>query len=106
MQQNSTFSQHNIYDMVTYMIYSHLARVSKVRNLEYIKAFGEHVKRIRLQKDLSREDIAAHSGIEVMQLYRIETGKINTTISTVLALSKALGVPPKKLMDFEFVSAG
>jgi len=36
-----------------------------------------------------------------MQVYRIETGKINTTISTVFVLAKALDTLPKKLFDFE-----
>jgi len=37
-----------------------------------------------------------------MQVYRIETGKINTTICTVLALSKGLEILPKKLLEFKF----
>ncbi|MBV7533048.1 helix-turn-helix transcriptional regulator [Chitinophaga sp. sic0106] len=52
---------------------------------------------------MSRETVAAHANIEVMQVYRIETGKVNTTISTLLALSKALEVPAKELLDFTFV---
>lgn len=32
---------------------------------------------------------------------RIETGKVNTTISTLHALATALDVAPKKLLDFE-----
>ena len=51
---------------------------------------------------MSREKVAAFAEIEVMQLYRIETGKINTTISTLYAISKALNVTPKKLLDFPF----
>jgi transcriptional regulator with XRE-family HTH domain len=50
---------------------------------------------------LSRESLSAFACIETMQVYQIETGKVNTTISTILALSKALEVPPKKLLDFD-----
>lgn len=71
------------------------------RNEEYIKAFGEHVKKLRAAKEMSREKLSALSDIEVMQIYRIETGKVNTTISTLQALAKALKVPPKKMLDFD-----
>ena len=73
-----------------------------IRNQPYIDAFGANLKKLRLGKKLSRETLAAHAGIETMQIYRIETGKINTTISTVLALAKALDTIPKKLLDFDF----
>jgi transcriptional regulator with XRE-family HTH domain len=76
--------------------------VSKIRDQSYIDAFGANLKKLRLSKKLSRETLAAHAGIETMQVYRIETGKINTTISTVLVLSKALDISPKKLLDFDF----
>ena len=73
-----------------------------VRNQAYIDAFGKHVKQLRNAKKLSREAVAAYAEIEVMQVYRIETGKINTTISTLLALSKALDVAPQELLNFKF----
>jgi transcriptional regulator with XRE-family HTH domain len=75
--------------------------VSLIRNQTYIEAFGRNLKRLRLAKKLSRETLAAYAGIETMQVYRIETGKINTTISTVFVLAKALDTSPKKLLDFE-----
>ena len=75
--------------------------MGKIRNQEYIDAFGKH-KKLRNSKKLSRETVAAYANIETMQVYRIETGKINTTISTILALSKALDIKPRKLLDFEF----
>jgi transcriptional regulator with XRE-family HTH domain len=76
--------------------------VGRTRNQEYIDAFGANLKKIRTTKKLSRETLAAHAGVEVMQIYRIETGKINTTISTLLSLATALEIPPKKLLDFEY----
>lgn len=57
---------------------------------------------LRTARKLSRETLAAYADIEVMQIYRIETGKVNTTISTLYALATALEISPKKLLDFEF----
>ncbi len=65
-------------------------------------AFGENLKRLRLEKKLSQEKLALNSDIEYMQIFRIEHGKINTTISTILAIARALNVPPRELLDFEF----
>jgi len=75
--------------------------VNNIRDEKYLKAFGEHVKKLRLRKKLSRETLAVHSNIETMQVYRIETGKTNATISTVQALAKGLEIHPKKLFDFD-----
>jgi transcriptional regulator with XRE-family HTH domain len=81
---------------------TNLAFVGKIRNQAYINAFGKNLKKLRTSKKLSRETLSAYANIEVMQIYRIETGKVNTTISTVLALATALEVTPKKLLDFEY----
>lgn len=76
--------------------------MGRSRNTKYITAFGKHVKKLRTARKLSRETLAAYADIEVMQIYRIETGKVNTTISTLYALATALDVLPKKLLDFEY----
>jgi transcriptional regulator with XRE-family HTH domain len=76
--------------------------VGRSRNTDYIIAFGNNVKKLRTARKFSRETLAAYADIEVMQIYRIETGKINTTISTLFALAVALEVSPKKLLDFDY----
>jgi transcriptional regulator with XRE-family HTH domain len=88
--------------MIAYGYMLSVCSVGKSRNDEYIIAFGLHVKKLRESKKLSREKLSALSDIETMQIYRIETGRINTTISTLQAVAKALNVPPKKLLDFEY----
>lgn len=89
--------------MMTCMLLMQLASVvNHIRNQAFIDAFGKHIKELRLAKGLSRETLAAHCDIEVMQIYRIETGKVNTTISTLLALSKGLELQPKQLLEFQF----
>lgn len=88
--------------MVVYWLFNQFRLVGQTRNQDYIDAFGANLKRIRTAKKLSRETLAAHAGVEVMQVYRIETGKVNTTISTLFALANALEMPPKRLLDFEF----
>jgi transcriptional regulator with XRE-family HTH domain len=63
---------------------------------------GENLRKIRLEKNLSQQELCDEADIPLSQIGRIERGEVNTTISTILALSNALEVEPKALLDFEF----
>lgn len=64
-----------------------------------IKKIGKRIKEIRLLKNLTQEDVAWGAEIEPMQLSRIERGIINTSISHILAIAKAIGVSPKDFFE-------
>ena len=70
------------------------------RDNKIIKLFGEKVRRVRLGKGISQETLALESGLEYSQINRIELGKINTSISHLFIIAKALKVPPAELLDF------
>ena len=72
-----------------------------LKNKKLITAFGKRVRELREKKELSMRHLADLADIEYSQLAKIETGKINTTISTAFAISKALEVPLDKLFKFE-----
>lgn len=74
----------------------------KIRNQRYVESFGRHLKALRLERNLSQEGLAAVAGIEKKSLVRIENGEVNTTISTALALSTALGLAHYELYKFDF----
>lgn len=71
------------------------------RDNKIIKLFGEKVRQVRLQKGMSQETLALESGLEYSQINRIELGKINTSISHLFIIAKALEVHPKELVEFE-----
>ncbi|CAN5665140.1 hypothetical protein BH10BAC2_BH10BAC2_02170 [soil metagenome] len=48
------------------------------------------------------EELAIEADIEYSQIAKIETGKINTTVSTVYLISLALNIDPADLFRFEF----
>jgi transcriptional regulator with XRE-family HTH domain len=73
-----------------------------IRNEKYIKEFGNNLKKLRTARKMSREILATEAGIEAKQVYRIEVGETNATISTIAAIANALDIQPKKLFDFEF----
>ena len=73
----------------------------KFRDEAYLKRFGENLKRIRMERKLSQEELASKANSILSQVGRTERGVQAPTILTVMRLAKALGVHPKELMDFE-----
>lgn len=71
-----------------------------VKNKKFIKAFGKNLKRIRKEARLSQEDLANDADIPLSQVGRIERGEVNTTISTVHVLAKALKIDITTLFKF------
>lgn len=64
---------------------------------EQLEAFGKNLRRIRKEKDLSMEALANLAEIELSQIYRIETGKINPKLITILRIAKALEISSREL---------
>lgn len=62
-------------------------------NLEMF-LIGEAIKRTRLEKNLTQEDLGNLVGVQKAQISRIENGK-NLTFATVIKLFKAMGVGVK-----------
>lgn len=74
--------------------------VINVKNIKFMNAFGKNLKKLRNDANLSQEDLANDSDISISQIGRIERGEINTTISTLFVLAKALDIEVKDLFDF------
>ncbi|MDB5226647.1 MAG: Transcriptional regulator, family [Bacteroidota bacterium] len=64
--------------------------MNNLRNEKLLVAFGLHLKQLRLKKGLTQEQLAYACDMELSQVYRIEKGKINVTISTLSALAVGL----------------
>ncbi|GAB3935926.1 helix-turn-helix domain-containing protein [Mucilaginibacter myungsuensis] len=65
---------------------------------DVVKVFGRNLRKIRLQRKLSMEKLADMAGMELSQIYRIESGRINAKLTTIAALGKALDVDPNELL--------
>jgi len=70
----------------------------KSNEVEEIKNFGLNIRRLRKERKLSMQKLANIAEIEISQIYRIETGKINPKLTTILSIARALEVSPKELM--------
>ena len=74
-----------------------------LRNEAGIKRFGKRVRQLRIAKNISQENLAYDAEIEYSQVSRIERGIINTSISQVFAIAKALNIEPWVLFKFDEV---
>jgi len=59
---------------------------------------GGNVRRVRLKKGLSQENLADLSGLSQQYLSGLENGKRNPTVITVYEIAQALGVSHMDLM--------
>ena len=77
-----------------------LVKKKRIRNPEYLKAFGEHFRKIRKAKGMSMMELANEAMLAYTQVAKIESGQINTTISTIQLLADTLKVHPTELFQF------
>ena len=74
--------------------------MNNLRDKKLLSAFGNHLRQLRKDKNLSLEALAFEAEVEISQVFRIEKGIINPTLSTLSAFAKALGLSLKELLDF------
>ena len=73
------------------------------RDILGISTFGNRLRDIRKSKGYSQEELANKADLELSQISRIERGVINTSLSQIFQISKALNIHPKELFDFTIV---
>lgn len=64
--------------------------VHNVRNKEVMQLFSKNLRKLRLLRGFSQEYLAEEAGISQVQIARMETGHLNTSISNLYVLKKAL----------------
>lgn len=67
----------------------------------FIKDFGERLRKIRIEKNLSQEQLANTAEIPINQVGRIERGEINTTLTTIKVLADSLKINVTELFKNE-----
>lgn len=70
------------------------------RDDKTIIALGRQIRKLRTEKNMSMEELADKAGLAFSQIGRIERGEINTSVSHVAFIAKALKVEPKELLNF------
>jgi DNA-binding XRE family transcriptional regulator len=70
-----------------------------VNRSEVAARIGHVARRIREELDLTLANVAQHAGISPGMLSRLETGHVNPSLETIVALAEALGVRPALLLQ-------
>jgi ribosome-binding protein aMBF1 (putative translation factor) len=73
--------------------------LSPVKNPAGVKAFGEHLRRLRLERNWSLQELAYRADIALLTVHRTETAKFAATIDILLSLARAFEMPLKELVD-------
>lgn len=61
-------------------------------NEKLLQKLGENIRRERVGRKLTQEKLAELSGMDITNLQRIEAGKYNTKILTLIRIKDALGI--------------
>lgn len=72
---------------------------NKMKHSDYFKKVGQNIKKIRLEKGIKQIDLAYACDFERQNMQRIEAGKTNVTLKTLLLISEALEVDVIELLD-------
>lgn len=75
--------------------------MQNVHDTEFLILLGNHLRKIRVSKNLTQEDLGFLVGNSGKQIGRIERGENNVTICMLLKISKSLNEPLVKLLDFD-----
>ncbi|MFN7012684.1 MAG: helix-turn-helix domain-containing protein [Bacteroidia bacterium] len=68
---------------------------------EGLSAFAKHLKSVRKKSGFTQESLAYESGLSLSQIARIETARINPTLSTIFTIARTLNISLKELFDFK-----
>jgi transcriptional regulator with XRE-family HTH domain len=66
-----------------------------------LKEFGENLRKLRKEKGLSLREMSYACNIDNSKIAKIEKGRINITLTTLLQLAVALEIHPSSLLDYE-----
>ncbi len=78
-----------------------MSEISKwVKFMKLYEQFGEKVRKLRKEKDISQEELAEKIKRDPRTVVAIETGKRNPTLNTIYKIAQALNVSLSELLRF------
>jgi transcriptional regulator with XRE-family HTH domain len=67
--------------------------------MDWNKIVGANVRRLRVERELTQEQLAHDAEIDVTYLRGIEAGRRNPSVSVVVRLAASLNARPQHLFD-------
>ena len=73
--------------------------MSKLKPLSpWLKQLGGNIRRERMTKGMSQQQLAEFADLNIRNVQRIEAGEIDVLLSTTVRIKKALGCPWERLV--------
>jgi DNA-binding XRE family transcriptional regulator len=73
--------------------------VPKIQPLSlWLKQLGGNIRRERMAKDMSQQQLAEFADLNIRNVQRIEAGEIDVLLTTTIRIQKALGCSLEKLL--------
>jgi transcriptional regulator with XRE-family HTH domain len=85
--------------MLLFQVFKHLFVLVYYRDDKYLKKFGANLKKIRKEKGVSQELLANDLGFSQPYVVKVESGKVDLSISRIVAIAKRLEVPINVLVE-------
>jgi DNA-binding XRE family transcriptional regulator len=63
-----------------------------VVNEQILKSIGDNIRKIRDSKNISQQELADHSNVAKSTIHRIENGKLNPSIITIIKICEHLQI--------------
>jgi len=70
------------------------------KNNAVLKALGEKLYQQRKAKKLSLRQLASIADVDYSQIDKIEKGRLNITVITLISIADALEMSPGELLDY------
>lgn len=64
--------------------------------------FGKRLKQLREERGMTTRDFAHSADIAYSQVWTLESGKGDPTLTTLIAISRALGIPLADILPEQF----
>jgi ribosome-binding protein aMBF1 (putative translation factor) len=78
-----------------------ILKLAVISELEILKKFGDRVRQLRKQKDISQEELAHRADLHRTYIGMIERAEKNITLLNIEKIANALDVEVKKLVTFD-----
>jgi transcriptional regulator with XRE-family HTH domain len=72
-----------------------------MKNPEHIKAFGNHLRKIRKQKGWSQQHLADVVNVPKITIQRIELAKSSATLDMLVSIAIGLEIQLLELLDYQ-----
>ena len=90
-----------VYRLIVYTTLRFLSMSNKSSTSKLQEKFGEQVKKMRMARNISQEELAFRAHIHRTYLSGIETGRRNPSLRNIASIAKALDISMAELFRFK-----